>query len=121
MNEHLAKERKETDALKREALRLGIEIPRNPGWWWEDVDNFGGSLQDWEFVRDDYTYLTEIEKSGARRFIREEVRRLEQEMRKDIEWQRQNTQWKLTIVGMIVGWVLGASGIVIAIFALLKK
>jgi hypothetical protein len=40
MSDRLAKERRETDALLREALRLGIEIPRNPGWWWEDVDNF---------------------------------------------------------------------------------
>ncbi|HYR76592.1 MAG TPA: hypothetical protein VEM96_12205 [Pyrinomonadaceae bacterium] len=115
MNERLAKERAETDALKREALRLGVgEIPRNPGWWWEDVDNFGGSLQEWDFVRDDYTYLTEIGKAGARRLIREE-------MRKDIEWRRKESQWKLTIAGMIVGWVLGALGILIGLFALLKK
>jgi hypothetical protein len=115
MSDRLARERKETDALLSEALRLGVEIPRNPGWWWEDVDNFGGSLQDWEFVRDDYTYLTEIGKSGARRQIREELNKLKEEMRKDIAWQRQETQWKLTIVGLIIGWLLGALGILIAV------
>src|SRR5258708_3350364 len=73
MNDRLAKERKETDEILREALRLGIEIKRNPSWWWEDMDNFGGSLDDWEYVNDDFTYLTEIGKSGARRTIENQI------------------------------------------------
>ncbi len=36
-------------------------------------------------------------------------------MRKDIAWQCQDTQWKLTIVGLIIGWLLGALGILIAL------
>jgi hypothetical protein len=121
MSDHLAKERKETDAIKREALRLGIDIRGNPDWWWQDVENFGGSLEMWELVSDDFTYLTEIGKSGAKKLIREELRRLEKETRKDIEWQRQSTQWKLTIVGIIIGWIFGALGIVIGLIALLRK
>ena len=34
---------------------------------------------------------------------------------------RKGTQWKLTIVGMIAGWVLGALGILIGLFALFKN
>jgi hypothetical protein len=121
MSDHLAKERKETDAIKREALRLGIDIRGNADWWWEDIDNFDGSVQDWELFHDDYIYLTEIGKVGARKLIRAELRRLEIEARKDIEWQRQKTQWKLTIAGIVIGWVLGVSGIIVAILALLNK
>lgn len=116
MNETLAKERKETDEILREALRLGIEIQGKSDWWWEDMDNFGGSIDDWEYVKDDFTYLTEIGKAGARRQIREELNKLKEEMRKDIAWQRQETQWKLTIVGLIIGWLLGTLGILIALF-----
>jgi hypothetical protein len=32
MNETLTKERKETDEIRREALRLGIEIQGRPDW-----------------------------------------------------------------------------------------
>jgi len=70
---------------------------------------------------EDFTYLTPVSKSGAKKLIRDELRRLEVENRKDVAWQRQNTQWKLTIAGMIIGWILGTAGILIGLFALLKK
>ena len=113
MSEHLAKERKETDALKAEALRLGIDIPWNKGWWWEDVDNFGGSPDTWEFLREDFQYLTDKGKAGARKLIRDELRRLEIEARKDIEWERQATQWRLTKWGIVIGWILALVAIAI--------
>jgi hypothetical protein len=116
MSDYLEKERRETDALKREALRLGIEIHRKPGWWWEDIDSFGGSREDWELIRDEFEYLTEVGKAGARRQIKEELNKLKEESRKDIAWQRQETQWKITIAGVIIGWLLGIAGILIAIF-----
>lgn len=116
MSHHLAKERKETDEILHEALRLGIEIKGKPGWWWQDVDNYGGTPDDWEYVKDDLTYLTETGKAGARRQIREELNKIKEESRKDIAWQRQEKQWKLTIAGVILGWVLGIAGILIAIF-----
>jgi len=65
--------------------------------------------------------LDPVGKSGAKKLIRDELRRLEVENRKDVAWQRQNTQWKLTIAGMIIGWILGTAGILIGLFALLKK
>lgn len=122
MNQHLANERKETDALKAEALRLGIQIPRDPGWWWIDEEvALEMSSVTWELLKGDHEYLTEIGTAGTRKLIRDELRRLEVEARKDIEWQRQATQWKLTVAGVIIGWILGISGIVIAVISLLRK
>jgi hypothetical protein len=52
MNEHEAKERRETDALKAEALRLGIHIPREPEWWWIDDEVARGvSSEMWKLTR----------------------------------------------------------------------
>jgi len=118
---HPATERKETDALKRKALQHRIEIQRNASWWWAGAENFGGSVETWELVRDEFEYLTETGKAGTRKLIREERRRLQEQERRDVEWLRQGTQWKLTIAGVIVGWILGALGILIGLFALLKK
>lgn len=115
MSDHLARERKETDAIKREALRLGIPIPRDPDWWWIDDEVLRSvSSEMWELISESHEYLTEVGKSGVRR--RDELRRLEEEARKDVEWKLKETQWKLTIAGIVVGWLLGAAGILIAIF-----
>lgn len=116
MSQHEAKERKETDALKAQALRLGIPIPRDPGWWWYHDDLAGMSAEAREAIGDEFEFLTEFGKSGTRKLIREELSKLKEEARKDVLWQRQHTQWKLTIAGVITGWLLGIAGILIAIF-----
>lgn len=121
MSDRLKQERNETDALIREAEELGFSIPGNPGWWWDDFDNFGGSLQDWEFVSDQYTYLTPLGKAGARKLIRDQRRQLEEDRRKDIEWQQKQSQWKMTRLGMIIGWIVSILSLTIAILALLIK
>jgi hypothetical protein len=109
MNERL-KERQETDALEQQAISLGIDIPKNADWWWDDADEYSGPADMMEYVVQ--YYLTPKGKAGVKRLIREE-------RRKDIEWQRKAIHWKLTIAGMIVGWVLGALGIVIWTFSIL--
>jgi len=43
------------------------------------------------------------------------------ERRRNIEWRQKQTQWNLTLAGLIVGWVLGARGIVIGRQALFQK
>lgn len=122
MNEHEKKRRKETDALKREALKLGIQIPREPGWWYADEDvACEVNSEMWELIRDAHEYLTDFGVVGTRKLIREEWRNLEKELREDVLWKRQNTQWKFTIAGVIIGWILGLSGIVIAIVSLVWK
>jgi len=69
-----------------------------------------------DLIGDEFEYLTAFGKLATRRLIREELRKLKDEARQDIAWERQQTQWTLTKVGLIIGWVLGALGIVIALF-----
>jgi hypothetical protein len=111
-SDRLAKERRETDALEREALDLGIDIPKNADWWWDDSDEYSGPADMMEYVVQ--YYLTDKGKAGFRKLIRDEKR-------KNLEWQQKQTQWKLTIAGLIIGWVLGALGIVIGLVALFKN
>jgi hypothetical protein len=121
MSDRLKQERQETDNLIHEAEELGFSIPGTPGWWWDDFDNFGGSLQEWEFVSDQYTYLTPLGKAGARKLIRDEQRRLEEDRRKDIEWEHKQSHWKLFVAGTIIGWIVSILSLTIAIIALLIR
>lgn len=122
MSNYLKKEGEETDALRSEALSLGIVIPRDLEWWFIDEDVARQvDAEMWEMIRHNHEYLTLVGKSGTKRLIREELSKLKEDARKDIQWKRQNTQWKLTIAGVIVGWILGISGIVIAIISLVRK
>jgi hypothetical protein len=117
VNQHLAKERKETDALKREALQLGILIPRDPGWWWIDDEVARDvSSEMWELIGSDYEYLTDFGKAGTRRLIRDERRKLKDEARQDAAWERQQKQWTWTKWGFVISWVFTALAILIAIF-----
>ena len=49
MNERL-KERQETDALEQQAISLGIDIPKNADWWWDDADEYSGPADMMEYV-----------------------------------------------------------------------
>lgn len=122
MNEHEEKERRETDMLKAEALRLGIPIPRDPGWWYldEEVARQVDSEM-WKLIRDSHEYLTDFGKAATKKLIREELSKQKASYRRDIEWEHKNTQWKLTVAGVIIGWVLGVAGIIIAVISLFRK
>lgn len=117
MNDHLAKERKETDALKAEALRLGVVIPNDPDWWWVD-DEVARSVssEQWELIKSDYEYLTDIGKSGTKRLIRDELRKLKDEARQDVAWVRQQRQWTWTKWGFVISWVFTLLTLLIALF-----
>jgi len=67
MDELRAKERAETDALEQEAISLGIDIPKNPDWWWDDGDEYSGPPDMMEYVVQ--YYLTPKGKGGLRRLI----------------------------------------------------
>lgn len=107
------KERQETDALKRRALELGIEVPHKPDWWWEDIDNFPGGPQEWEYLGDEYTYLTPAGKAGYRKLIREELRA-------EDKW-RERLDWKIKLIVSIITAITGLLGALIGIIAILKK
>ncbi|HEX8634303.1 MAG TPA: hypothetical protein VF703_09160 [Pyrinomonadaceae bacterium] len=110
----LRRQRIQTDQLKRRALLLGIEIPSNPTWWWEDFDNFGGSIEQYELERDDYTYLTDAGKVGVRKLIRDE-------QRKELEWKRKNIEWWIKIIVTLITALTGLVGSLIGVFAILRK
>jgi hypothetical protein len=114
LDRQLIKEREETDALKRQSLELGIEIPKKSDWWWEDFDSFGGNLETWEIVRDEYTYLTAEGKAGVRKLIRDELK-------KEDEWKRARTEWKVKMIVSIITAITGLAGAVIGIIAILSK
>lgn len=109
-SEWLKRERVETDKLKREALELGIEIPYHKSWWWDDFDRYVddyNSLEMWEYVSDEYTYLTDIGKAGVRKLIYDE------------KFNRRE-RWVKLITQIIVA-LTGLGGIIIGIISSLKK
>lgn len=110
-------ERQETEALKSEAEQLGIILPDNEDWWWIN-EREPATIEEGSRIEVRHAYLTKVGKEGARKLITEERRRLLERERQDIAWERQQTQWTLTKWGVIIGWILGLAGIVIAI---LKK
>lgn len=112
--DRLAKERRETDSLRRRAMELGIEIPPNPDWWWDDFESFGGPPDMWEVVKDDFIYLTETGKFGVRKLIK-------QELRKEDEWRRTRIEWRIKLIVSIITAVTGLAGAAIGIIAILKK
>lgn len=109
-----SKEREETDALQREALSLGIDIPKNRDWWWDDSDEYSGPAEMMEYGVQ--YYLSEQGKAGVKRLIREERHKLKERAQQEFEWERQRKQWTLTKWGLVIGWILGIAGILISIF-----
>src|SRR5215204_6095525 len=67
----------ETGRLVRKARRLGIQIPQQESWWWED-ETFEGTMS-LDGAYEGKYYLTEFGKVGVSKLIREE-------RRKSIEW-----------------------------------
>ncbi|MDT4896503.1 MAG: hypothetical protein QOH25_1580 [Acidobacteriota bacterium] len=101
-------EARETTALKREATRLGIDIPRRADWWWEDEDGYEGmTLEAIELTREQNLYLTELGKAGVKKLIRDEKRR--------------NVEWWLRVVGSIIALITGLLGALIGVLAFLTK
>ena len=94
VNDHLAKERKETDAPKAEALRFRrCHTPTILTGGVDDEVARSVSSEQWELIKSDYEYLTDIGKSGTKRLIRDELRKLKDEARQDVAWVRQQRQW----------------------------
>jgi hypothetical protein len=91
----------ESDFLRRKALQLGIDIPKNPGWWNDDNDD---GLMPPEAVTSWLSYKGRI---GVGKLIREEKR-------KNIEW------WVKTITP-ILGALISLLGLIVALVTISKK
>jgi hypothetical protein len=100
-------ERLETMALLRKALKWGIDIPNNKGWWEDDKPYTGGMTDIDMLVAIGDQRLTALGRAGVKRLIREE-------RRKSIEW------WIKVIVTVITA-LTGLVGALIGVFAILRK
>lgn len=109
MNERLAKERAETDTLEREALELGIEIPKNLDWWWDDGEDYSGPAEMMDYAVS--YYLTPQGKAGFKRLIREELARI-----KD-----RKIRWACQIIAAVTGLAGAVIGILAIILSMLRK
>lgn len=109
--ERLKREARETAELKRQALDLGIDITRNNDWWWDDSEDFVGSVREDQLEYATTYYLTEQGKAGYRRHIREELARL-----KD-----RRIRWWCEIIAAVTGLAGAIIGILAIILAMLRK
>lgn len=79
----------ETERLIRKARRRGIELPKEPSWWWEDAEPDGNEV----------FYLTDIGRAGVARLIREDKRA-------SIEWWVKITVPVLTAIITLLSLVV---------------
>ena len=105
MSDRLKREAEETSKLTSELLSRGIDLPREGGLWWDDMDDHGGTIDEIEAATN--YYLTDKGKATARRLIREDKRR--------------NVEWWIKIIGSIVALTTGLLGTLIGVLAFLKK
>jgi len=74
--ERLETRRRETQHLTQRALKLGFKIPREPGWWFEDEDFYGGkTLEEIELLGSEYL-LTDDGIAGANGLIKVKMREI---------------------------------------------
>jgi hypothetical protein len=91
----------ETERLIGKAQRLGIEIPKKEGWWWDDLD-YVSSPDDVSF------YLTDVGKAGVSKLIREE-------RKKSIEW------WIKTIIVPLITALISVLSLIVALVSVSSK
>lgn len=91
----------DTNVLSRKAKSLGIEIPRNDTWWWND--NEDGSLPP-EAVS---YYLTDFGKTSVRKLIKEE--------------RRKNVEWWVKIITPLLSALISLIGLFVALTTVLRN
>ena len=90
----------ETDKLINKVRRLGIELPSNSSWWWDDLDDKGP---------DDFrSYLTDMGKAGVSKLIRDE-------RKKSIEW------WIKTIIIPLLTAIVSVLSLLVALVSVSRK
>jgi len=103
------REAKETDELLRQALELGVEIPKHPEWWFDDTENYSGPLEMAEFVI--RRYLTQDGKIGVGGLIRE----------KRAQITDRKIKWACQIIAAITGLLGSLIGILAIMLSMMKK
>lgn len=89
----------DTDRLLKKMNKLGIEVPVQKEWWWNDIDYVGPD----EFQY----YLTDFGKASVLKLIKEERRR--------------NTEWWVKTVVTVILALTGLIGSIIGILSVLNK
>jgi hypothetical protein len=108
-DERYKQEAKETDELLRQVLELGVEIPKHPEWWFDDVENYSGPAALAEFsIRN---YLTDDGKIGVSGLIRE----------KRAQITDRRIKWACQIIAAVTGLLGSLIGILAIILAMLRK
>jgi hypothetical protein len=103
--EILKREARDTAQLEKEALALGVDIPKNKEWWWDDSDQYEGPIDQMEYAVS--YYLTEQGKAGVRRLIRDE--------------KRKNIEWWVKIITPLLAALISLLGLVVALVSISRK
>ena len=99
------KEAAETDKLIEELQRRGIDPPADPSFWFDDLEEQGGTLEEIEARY--RNYLTPQGKARAHALIRKD--------------KRQNVEWWVKIIGSVAAFITGILGALIGLLAFLWK
>jgi hypothetical protein len=113
-SERLKREAHDTAELTRQVLELGIDVPSPSGWWWDDSEDFIGTVRADQLEYVVSYYLTEQGKAGYRKLIREERESLKEERARIID---RRIRWACQIIAAITG----LAGAAIGILAMLRK
>jgi len=99
------KEASETDALIAELQRRGIPLPKGSQFWFDDLEEQSGTLEEIEFST--RSYFTPAGKYEANHQIRVD--------------KRKNAEWWIKIIGQLGALITGLLGALIGVLAFLKK
>ena|SRR5258707_8852059 len=99
------KEADETDTLIAELQRRGIPLPKGKQFWFDDLEEQSGTLEEIELST--RSYFTPAGKYEANRLIRID--------------KRGNVEWWIKIIGQVGALVTGILGALIGVLAFLKK
>jgi len=100
-------QRQVTQRLTRRALRLAIEIPRKPGWWYENEDFYGGKTLEEIELSGGKWFLTEDGIAGAEGLISAKMREIREA--------------RIRLACQVITTLIGLAGALIGMFAILKK
>ncbi|HYR75896.1 MAG TPA: hypothetical protein VEM96_08640 [Pyrinomonadaceae bacterium] len=110
--ERLERELRESKEIERQALELGIDIPKKEDWWRDDAEDQiaqGASSEDLQYLTS--YWLSPQGKAATKRLIREELARI-----KD-----RKIRWICQIVAAVTGLGGAIIGILAIILAMLRK